>query len=170
MCNFCWCFSHYYLFLIFWPYFWTVAEGSDQNFVGEGQVDSSSFRPMAKRLKTAAVDARDDQVICRTFFFCQLVFDTLKFNSHMIVGECSFCEIFMFIIYMPFRLCRLRSVILLMFQPSTKLPNVQELCSEHPESFASPRSDYFLRGSWVAMPYWSSKHNLLQVYTTRKKI
>ncbi|KDO59705.1 hypothetical protein CISIN_1g039456mg, partial [Citrus sinensis] len=46
----------------------STGEGSDQNFVGEDQVDSSSFRPMAKRLKTAAADARDDQVICRAFF------------------------------------------------------------------------------------------------------
>lgn len=41
----------------------STGEGSDQNFVGEDQVDSSNFRPMAKRLKTAAVDARDDQVV-----------------------------------------------------------------------------------------------------------
>lgn len=42
----------------------STAEVSDQNFVDEDQVDRSSFRPMAKRLKTAAVDASsDDQVV-----------------------------------------------------------------------------------------------------------
>lgn len=138
-------------------HFGLSAEVSDQNFEDEDQGEMSSRASMVKRLKTASVDAtNNDQVMILkknvpAIWLITYIFKIMCLLQTCYYLESDFCPLLNVLFQVvPLGKFRMTDVSTVNNASSEReQEGTYELLSEHPESFVCPKSDqhYCLKGS-----------------------
>lgn len=159
-------------------HFGLSAEVSDQNFEDEDQGEMSSRASMVKRLKTASVDAtNNDQVMILKKMFLQFGL------SHISLRSCVCCWLviiwsltFVHSLMCSFRLCLLESFVWQMFQQSIMLhqrgikKEPMNCCQSTLRALSAPNLICIIvwKGAELWLGIWSLIDSYWQWYTKRK--